>query len=146
MSSYLEGILNDLFHSYGILISENFRRQDPDDSTVLEQIDGVVILEGKIHLVEMKWLKEPVGQGAFARHLVRLFSRADASGIFISSSGFTASVLKEAANVLSQHTNFLVTLQELVMLLERDDDLIDLLNRKHQAAVVDRNPYLEILE
>ena len=46
----LEGVLNDLFRAYGILVRENFRRQDLDDSSVLEQIDGVIVLDGVIHL------------------------------------------------------------------------------------------------
>ena len=50
----LEATLNDLFKSYGILIIEDFLRKAPDSSLVLEQIDGVIMLNGTIHLVEMK--------------------------------------------------------------------------------------------
>ena len=140
----LESVLNDLFRAHDIMVREDFCRRDPDDGTVLEQIDGVVELEGSIHLVEMKWLKGQVGTGAFAQHLVRLFGRADASGIFITSTGFTEPVLKQAAEVLNQRTNFLVTLQELVLLLQRDDDLLPFLRRKRHAAIVDKNPFMEI--
>ncbi len=31
------------------------------------------------------------------------------------------------------------------MLLQRQDDLVELLRKKSQAAIVDKNPFLEIL-
>ncbi|MDH4555716.1 restriction endonuclease [Pseudomonas sp. BN417] len=141
----LESVLNDLFTAYGITVREDFRRKDPDSAVVLEQIDGVIELNGSIHLVEMKWLKDPVGVAEFGPHLVRVFGRANASGIFISTSGFTEPVIKQCAEFLNQRTTFLCSLQEIVMLLQRQEDLLALLKRKSQAAIVDKNPYLEII-
>lgn len=92
----LEKVLNDLFKAYGIHVREDFRRKDPDSEVVLEQIDGVIELDGTIHLVEMKWLKNPVGVGEFLPHLSRLFLRANAHGIFISTSGYTEPVIRSA--------------------------------------------------
>ncbi|GAB2707935.1 restriction endonuclease [Comamonas sediminis] len=141
----LEGVLNDLFQVYGILVREDFRRKDPDTSVVLEQIDGVIEVDGAIYLVEMKWLKAPVGTGEFFPHLGRLFLRANAQGIFISSEGFTEPVVKECATALAQKTMVLCSLQEIVMLLQRRDDLLSFLKKKSRAAIVDKNPYLQIL-
>ncbi|MFB2762755.1 restriction endonuclease [Marinobacter shengliensis] len=141
----LEGVLNDLFKAYDIHVREDFRRKDPDTGVVVEQIDGVIELGGKIHLVEMKWLNSPVGVGEFFPHLSRLFLRGDASGIFISSSNFTQAVITECASALSQKTIFLCSLQEFVLLLQRQSDLPEFLKKKSQAAIVDKNPYLEIL-
>lgn len=141
----LESVLNDLFRVFGIDVREDFRRRDPDTGVVVEQIDGVIELDGKIHLVEMKWLNAPVGIGEFSPHLSRLFLRGDASGIFISSSGYAKSVLSECSTALTKKTIFLCSLQEFVMLLQRQGDLLDLLRRKHQAAIVEKNPFLEIL-
>jgi hypothetical protein len=141
----LEGVLNDLFRAYGILIHEDFRRKDPDTSVVLEQIDGVIEIDGSVHLVEMKWLKTPVGTGEFFPHLSRLFLRANAQGIFISSAGFTEPVIKECAMALAQKTMILCSLQEIVMLLQRRDDLLSFLKKKSRAAIVEKNPYLQIL-
>jgi hypothetical protein len=141
----LEGVLNDLFRAYGILVREDFRRKDPDTSVVLEQIDGVIEFDGAVYLVEMKWLNSPVGTSEFFPHLSRLFLRANARGIFISSSGFTEPVVKECATALIQKTMLLCTLREIVMLLQRRDDLISFLKRKAQAAIVDKNSFLEIL-
>ena len=141
----LEAVLNDLFRAYGIHVREDFRRKDPDTSTVVEQIDGVIELDGVIHLVEMKWLSKPVGVGEFLPHLSRLFLRANANGIFISSSGYTEAVVKECTTALAQKTMTLCSLQELVLLLQRQGDLIAFLKRKSQAAIVDKNPYLQIL-
>lgn len=141
----LEGVLNDLFRAYGILVREDFRRKDPDTSVVLEQIDGVIEIDGSVHLVEMKWLNTPVGTGEFFPHLGRLFLRANAQGIFISSAGFTVPVVKECATALAQKTMVLCSLQEIIMLLQRRDDLLSFLKKKSRAAIVDKNPYLQIL-
>lgn len=141
----LEAVLNDLFKAYGIHVREDFRRKSPDTGTVLEQIDGVIELDGTIHLVEMKWLNVPVGIGEFSPHLSRLFMRANAHGIFIATNGYTESVLTECKNALNLKTIFLCSLQEFVMLLQRQGDLVALLKKKSQAAIIDKNPYLEVL-
>jgi len=93
----------------------------------------------------MKWLNSPVGISEFSPHLSRLFLRGDAGGIFISSSGFTKPVLSECKSALSQKTIFLCSLQELVMLMQHQSDLIEFLKKKLHAAIIDKNPYLEIL-
>lgn len=141
----LEAVLNDLFKAYGIHVREDFRRKSPDTGTVLEQIDGVIELDGAIHLVEMKWLNIPVGMGEFSPHLSRLFLRANAHGIFIATNGYTEPVLTECKNALNLKTIFLCSLQEFVMLLQRQGDLVGLLKKKSQAAIIDKNPYLEVL-
>lgn len=141
----LEVVLNDLFRAYNILVKEDFRRKAPDSNVVLEQIDGVIELNGTIHLVEMKWLNTPVGMGDFSPHLSRLFLRPNAHGIFIAANGYTQSVIAECENALTIRTIFLCSLQELVMLLQRQDDLQTFLKRKSHAAIIDKNPYLEIL-
>lgn len=141
----LEGVLNDLFRAYGIHVREDFRRKDPDTGIVVEQIDGVIELDGTIHLVEMKWLSSVVGVGEFSPHISRLFMRANANGIFIAVNGYASSVISECRDVLNLKTVFLCSLQEIVLLLQRQDDFAALLKRKQQAAIVDKNPFLEIL-
>lgn len=141
----LEEVMNELFRAYGIHVREDFRRKNPDTSVVVEQIDGVIELNGQLHLVEMKWLNAPVGMGEFMQHLGRLFMRADAHGIFIATNGYTESVVAECRNALSQKTLFLCSLQEFVILLQRQGDLVELLRKKSQAAIIDKNPFLEVL-
>ncbi|MGF6901107.1 restriction endonuclease [Paraburkholderia sp. GAS348] len=142
----LESVLNDLFKAYGILVREDFRRKAPDSSVVLEQIDGVIELDGTIHLVEMKWLNAPVGMGEFAPHLSRLFMRPNnAHGIFIATNGYTEAVLNECKNALNLRTIFLCTLREFVMLLQNRADLLEFLRKKSHAAIVEKNPYFEVL-
>ena len=141
----LEAVLNDLFRAHGILVREDFRRKAPDTSVVVEQIDGVIELNGQIYLVEMKWLDSPVGMVEFMPHLGRLFLRSNAHGIFIATNGYTESVVTECRTALSKRTMFLCSLHEFVMLLQRQDDLAEFLKRKSQAAIVEKNPFLEIL-
>jgi Restriction endonuclease len=141
----LESVLNDLFEVYGIQVREAFRRKEPDGALVLEQIDGVIEIDGTIYLVEMKWLKDAVGVAEFFPHLSRLFLRANASGFFISNSGFTDAVVKECTSALSQKTMVLCSLREIVDLLQRPDgDLVTLLKTKIRSAIVDKDPHVEV--
>ncbi|MNL09344.1 hypothetical protein D3C87_1301030 [compost metagenome] len=112
---------------------------------MLEQVDGVIELGGTIHLVEMKWLKDPVGVADFGPHLVRVMGRADASGIFISNSEFTQPAITQCAEFLNIRTTFLCSLEEIVILLQRQGDLVDLLKRKSHAAIINKQPFVKIL-
>lgn len=141
----LEGVLNDLFRAHGILVREDFKRQDPTGNIVVEQIDGVIEFEGHIYLVEMKWLKSPVGVDDLGAHMMRLFARADARGIFISNSDFTSSAIAECITHSTQKTMALCTLREIVMLLMNECDLAKFLRDKVRAAVIDKKPYVETL-
>ncbi len=140
----LEQVLNDLFSTYEILIQEDIRRVDPDGAGVVEQIDGVVEFDANIYLVEMKWHKDPIGVEKISQHLVRLFSRPDVKGLFISSSRFTETAIAQCREALSQRTIVLCTLEELVFLLDNKGDLVNFFRQKIRAATVDKNPFIEI--
>ena len=141
----LEGVLNDLFRAYGIHLKEDFKRINPVDGSVVEQIDGVIEFDNQLYLVEMKWLKNPVGVNDFAPHMVRIFSRADARGIFIASSEYTAPVISECANHLNNKTMILMSVKEFVMLLMSERDLVAMLREKVNAALIDKKPFHEVL-
>ena len=85
----LEDVLNRLFQAAGILVREAFTRVAPTGEGIVEQIDGVIELDGEIYLVEVKWWNQPLGTGETSQHLVRVFSRNCARGLLISYSGFT---------------------------------------------------------
>ena len=89
----LEAVLNDFFKLGGIAVAEAFERKSETGEGVLEQIDGVVALDGKLFLVEMKWWREPLGPGEIGRHLVGVFTRGDVGGLCISASGFTPAAI-----------------------------------------------------
>ena len=141
----IESVFNDLFRAYSIQVREDFQCRKPDSGVVTEQVDGVIELDGIVHLVEAKWLGVPVGLADFSPYLDQLFSRSGANGIFVASSGYSAQVVQACANVLDRRTIFLCSLQEIILLLQRQDDLIRFLKKKSRAAIVDRNPCLEIL-
>lgn len=141
----LEGVLNDLFRAHGILLREDFKRQDQSGSVVVEQIDGVIEFEGHIYLVEMKWLKDPVGVPELGTHMMRLFARDGVRGIFISNSDFASSAIAECVTHSANKTMALCTLREIVMLLMNERDLVSLLREKVRAAVIDKKPFVEIL-
>jgi restriction system protein len=142
----LEGVLNRLFDLSGILIRNAFTRIDDEGAGVVEQIDGVVELDGAIYLVEMKWWDKPLGTAEVAQHVVRVFSREGARGLLISYSGYTDPAIVTCKEALAHKVIVLGTLQELVKLIDREGDLAQLIRQKVQAAVLDKKPYLEIHE
>lgn len=142
----LEKVLNRLFEASGILVRESFRRISDQGKGVVEQVDGVIELDGHIYLVEMKWLKEPVGVGDVAQHLVRVFNRSASRGIFISHSEYTAPAITTCTESLSKMVVVLCTLQELILLLENEANLEEFLSAKVRGSIVDKQPYTKILE
>ena len=49
----LESVLNRLFEADGILVRESFTRMAEPGHGVIEQVDGVVEIDGNVYLVEM---------------------------------------------------------------------------------------------
>lgn len=140
----LERVITRLFRAFGILIREPFERTGEQGEGVLEQIDGVVELDGAIYLVEIKWLSRTVSVEDVSRHLVRVYHRGTARGVFVSATDFSASALKTCTEALQQTVVFLTTLEEIFRLLREKRDLAEFLRRKVRAAVVDKTPFLQI--
>jgi len=136
----LEGILNRLFKVEEILIREAFTLRGSEGEGIVEQIDGVVEIESHVYLVEMKWWNEPLGVGDVSSHIVRLFGRGDARGIFISSSGYTEPAVTTCKDALHQKVVVLCKLEEIVQLLDSEASLRELLKDKVRAAIVEKNP------
>lgn len=139
----LEVVLNDLFATYEILVKEAFTIR-LDGSGIIEQIDGVIQLDGDLYLVEMKWYQNKLGPGEVGQHLVRIFNRGDVRGLFISASGFTDAAIQSCKEALSQKVIVLCDLQEFFFMLEQERDLPSLLREKIQAAIIEKNPYLRV--
>ena len=140
----LEGVLNRFFEASGILVRDAFRRLGEPGQGVIEQIDGVIELDGNIYLVEMKWLKEPAGTGDVSQHLVRVFGRDSSRGIFISYSEYTAAAIETCKEMLSKAVVVLCTLQEFVLLMERESSLKDFLKAKIRGSIVDKQPFTTV--
>lgn len=137
----LEGVLNNIFKVHGVSIRESFRRVSDKGHGVIEQIDGVIEIDGEIYLVEMKWLSASVGKGDISNHLVNIFNRRSGRGIFISATDYTDPAIQICEESLSQVVVILCKLQEIVMLLERGDDFLEYIKNKVRASIVDKNPY-----
>lgn len=137
----LEGALNNLFQAYGVLVRKAFHLVGEAGEGIVEQIDGVIELGGILYFVEMKWYRDPVGKPEISEHLVRLMSRAEVRGIFISASEYTEPAVHIVREFLQHKVLVLSTLQEIVHLLELQSDLADFFAKKVQAAQIDRNPY-----
>lgn len=141
----LEGILNRLFECSDILIREAFELVGDEGEGIIEQIDGVVEIDGYLYLVEMKWWKEPLGTAEVSPHMVKIFSREHAGGILISNSGYTRPAIKTCQDALTQMIIVLCELEEIVMLLDRQVSLKDFLKEKIRVAIMDKKPLFKPL-
>lgn len=136
----LESVLNRLFGASDILVREAFTIRGDEAQGIVEQIDGVVEIDGHLYLVEMKWWTPPLGPGDVAQHQVRVFNRGQARGIFISASGYTPAAIDQCRDSLARATFILCELQEIVRALETDLSLPELFRRKIRGAIIDKQP------
>lgn len=140
----LEIVLNSLFQVYGILIREAFALTGDHGEGVVEQIDGVIEIDGHLYFIEMKWWDKAIGVPEISQHLVRVYHRAESRAIIISASGFTDPAVSTCKDALQQKVVTLCTLQEFVILLEKEGDLCELIRKKVRAAIVDRKPFVGV--
>lgn len=140
----LEPVVNRLFEHYGILLRESFRRGGEPSGRVVEQIDGVVELDGHVYLAEMKWLTDSVSVDDVSRHLVRAYHRAGARALFISDTMFSDGAIEICTEALQRTVVTLVSVEEIVLVLERESDLRSLLRKKIEKAILDKKPWVKL--
>ena len=141
----LEAVLNRLFECFDIAVRESFAVTGDQGEGVIEQIDGVIELDGHLYFVEMKWWQSPVGVAEISQHMMRVFLRAEARALIFSASEYTAPAIVACKDALSQKVVSLCTLQEVVMLLESGGDLRDFLRRKVQSTIMEKDPFPRVL-
>ena len=142
----LEGVLNRLFEVNGILVKEDFRRKGEPGQGTIEQLDGVIQLDGHIYLVEMKWLGNPIGKAEISPHLVNVMSRGGAArGIFISYRGYTEPAIQTCTEFLNNGVVVLCKLEEIVHILESESNLTDFLRKKIEGSIVNKRPFTEVI-
>ena len=142
----LETALNQLFQSFDIAVHEAFHLVGDQGEGIIEQVDGVIELNGALYFVEMKWHKQPVGKGQIAEHLVRLMSRDQGRGFFISASDFTEPAIFTSREFLQHKLVVLCHLKEFIFVLDHQLDLPDFLKQKIQAAIIYKDPYFRPLD
>lgn len=136
----LEKVLGEVFALDGLLVREPFTVKN-EDGIPIEQVDGMIELDGQHYLVEMKWWTDKIDVNPVSRHLVRLFGRAGARGLVISASGYTVAAVDTCREILSQRLVLLIDLAEIQLMLERQEDLAEWLRGKTRTVVADKNPY-----
>lgn len=139
----LEAVLNRLFDAHGVLVREAFELTGNAGEGIVEQIDGAILLDGDLYLVEMKWWNTPLGPMEVSQHLNRVFARADCRGIMISASGYTPAGINAYREALRSRTVLLCKLEEFLFALEGRMGLIELLRTKVKAAILEKNPLWE---
>ena len=136
----LEAVLNNLFRVHGVLVREAFTLTGSEGEGVVEQIDGVIELNGNLFLVEMKWWDQKMGPGDVSSHMIRVFSRRHVRGLLIAHPGFTDAAVLQCKESLQQAVFVLCELEEIVRLLNEDGGLREMLKAKVHAALLDKQP------
>ncbi len=136
----LEAVLNELFRVHDVLVREAFTLTGTEGEGVVEQIDGVIELDGNLFLVEMKWWDQKMGPGDVSQHMVRVFSRRHVRGLLIAHPGFTEAAVLQCKGSLQQAVFVLCELEEIVRLLNEGGDLREMLKAKVHAALLDKQP------
>lgn len=141
----LEEVLNRLFKIYKISIRESFTLVKEEGKGIVEQVDGVIEIDGNLYLVEMKWTKDPIDVNPISRHLVRIYHRGQTRGIFISAADYTTGAISVCKEALQKTVISLCTFEEIVNLLEKENDLVSFLRDKINIAAIDKKPFKKIL-
>jgi restriction endonuclease Mrr len=139
----LEGVLNRLFAAHGVLVREAFERRNAEGDC-LEQIDGVIEFDSHLYFVEMKWTAAATSRSDISNHLVRVYHRGSSRGLFISASGYSEAALDVSTESLQKIVFTLCTLQEFVLVLDRQADLAEFLRSKINAASIDKRPLHDV--
>jgi restriction system protein len=140
----LESVLNRLFEASDILVRESFVVRGDESNQVIEQIDGVVEIDGSVYMVEVKWWNEPIGRKEIADHFTRVYFRGQMRGVFISATPYTEAAIEVCKEALQKAPFVLCELEEIVRALEQAMPLDDLFRRKVKAALLDKQPFLKV--
>lgn len=142
----LESVLNKYFREFHLLVKEDFKRTGEAGEGIIEQIDGIIEIDNQIYLVEMKWKKDPIGSDDIYAHLGRIYHRANAHGMFISSSSYTPSGITAAKEALIKNALLvLFDLEELVRVIESETDFKQYIRDKIQIAIIEKEPYKKLV-
>ena len=126
-----EDVLNRLFELGGIGRRRAFALVGETGEGIVEQIDGLVDIDGRTYLVEMKWWKAPVGRPEAAELLLRLDERPDVHGIFISASKYMDPAVATCKRALLRgRVVVLCDLEEIHSLIEQEARVGDFLRKK----------------
>ncbi|MEQ8719641.1 MAG: hypothetical protein RID81_00120 [Sandaracinaceae bacterium] len=135
----LENMLNRYFLLEGVLVKESFHVVKKGVGTV-EQIDGAIVIDGNLTLVEIKWWKGPIGAEPVGFFLSKIFTR-DCGGLFVAHPSVTAPALEHCRTALGTGKTIAVAeLAELHRLIRCGDSLRAHLEKRLHSVVLEREP------
>jgi hypothetical protein len=141
----VELLMNQYFKVERVLIREAFTFREAEEGGPLEQVDGVIELDGHLYLVEVKWWNHRLGPGDVAHHMVKVGHRGDVRGLVVSASGFTDPAITMCRDELIRGVFVLAELRELVLWMEREHPLQAALKEKVNRALIDKNPFFFVI-
>jgi len=139
-----EKFVNNLFRVHGVLVKESFRVTEEDGGKVLEQVDGVIELDGELYFVEVKYINRQLDVNDVSRHLVRIYHRHSARGLFVSATLMADPALQLCTEALQRTVVSLCLLEEIAELLEQYGDLAAFLRAKFRAATIEKKPFVRL--
>jgi hypothetical protein len=136
----VESIMNQYFRVESVLVREAFSFREAVQGGPLEQVDGVIELDGHLYLVELKWWNHRLGPADVAHHMVKVGHRGGVRGLVVSASGFTDAAITTCRDELIRGVFVLAELRELILWMEREHPLRAALKQKVDHAMIDKNP------
>jgi hypothetical protein len=128
------------------LFSQNELEPRGSFKIVGEQIDGSFSFHNEIYLLEAKWTKDYIDKGDLVIFNEKVSSKSGFTrGLFISFSGYTGQALASFSSGRTVNI-VLMTVQELVIILERNIDLKQALSKKIRALAEEGAFYRSIME
>lgn len=135
----LERLLNDMFQCFDLEPRGGFQ-------VVGEQIDGSVLLDHHIYIIEAKWTSEPVSESDLLVFRGKIEGKSALTrGFFISVNNFTDEA-KEAIIRGKQATFFLVDGYDLAVILEGYRELPDVLRFKLRKLMEEGRVFASVRE
>lgn len=135
----LENMLNRYFSLEGVLVKESFHVVKTGVG-IVEQIDGAIVVDGKLTLVEIKWWNAPIGAEPVGFFLSKVYAR-DCAGLFIAHPGVTDPSVEHCRTALAAGKTIAVAeLAELHSLIRRADPLHSHLENRLRSVVLEREP------
>ena len=86
----------------------------PSDNGIIEQIDGVVHVEGQVYIVEMKWWNESLGVGDVAALMIWVLSGTQSRGIFIVCPDYSGTAIERVRKQRGRSPFVLCELEDVV--------------------------------
>jgi hypothetical protein len=133
--------LNRYFQFSGIVVQDNFEPLVSPNQNDKNLVEGIIDYEGNNYLVVFEWCEGPFCMKEVSHLLVRAFNQGFHGVILMTNSNITQAAITTCKDALSQKVIILFELKEVIDLLEKGGNFLELFKMKMTAAQFHANPF-----